>query len=80
MGRAEDDLDIRPWHSQQHRTQLSRGLGSAGMRADTDYIVTEHGVAELRHKDIDQKAEALTAVATSEFRETLERSWSDPSA
>ena len=51
-----------------------------GMRADTDYIVTEHGVADLRHKDIGQKAEALTAVAAPEFRDALERSWTDSPA
>jgi len=46
-----------------------------GVRADTDFIVTEYGVADLRHKDVDQKAEALTAVAAPEFREPLARSW-----
>ena len=46
-----------------------------GVRGDTDYIVTEYGVAELRHKDVDQKAEALIAVAAPAFREELEAAW-----
>jgi len=50
-----------------------------GVRADTDYIVTEHGVADLRHKDIDQKAAAIIAVAAPAFREGLERNWRDSS-
>ena len=48
-----------------------------GLRADTDYIVTEHGVADLRYKDVDSKAEALIAIAAPQFREELARSWRD---
>ena len=44
-------------------------------RADTDYIVTDYGVADLRYKDVDEKARALTAIAAPQFREELEREW-----
>ncbi len=46
-----------------------------GTRADTDLVVTEHGVADLRHKDVDQKAQALIAVAAPQYRESLARDW-----
>ncbi len=32
-------------------------------RADVDTVVTEHGVAELKHKSIDARADALIAIA-----------------
>jgi len=44
-------------------------------RCDTDTIVTEHGVADLRHKDLDQRAEALIAIAAPAFRATLANEW-----
>lgn len=46
-----------------------------GLRADTDFIVTDYGVADLRHKDTDQKAQALIAVAAPDFREELSKAW-----
>ena len=55
--------------------RLPQGAVVTGMRADTDYIVTEFGVADLRHKDEEEKARALIAVAHPSFREDLEKSW-----
>ncbi|MEL7454573.1 MAG: acetyl-CoA hydrolase/transferase C-terminal domain-containing protein, partial [Pseudomonadota bacterium] len=46
-------------------------------RADVDTIVTEHGVAELKHKTIEQRAEALIAIADPRFREMLSAAWKD---
>jgi 4-hydroxybutyrate CoA-transferase len=56
---------------------LAQGGVLTGLRSDTDYVVTEHGVAALRHKDVDEKAAALTAIAAPKFREELARQWRD---
>ncbi|MEO0682045.1 MAG: acetyl-CoA hydrolase/transferase C-terminal domain-containing protein, partial [Pseudomonadota bacterium] len=44
-------------------------------RADADVVATEHGVAELRWKGVDARAEALIAVAAPEFRDDLANAW-----
>jgi 4-hydroxybutyrate CoA-transferase len=40
-------------------------------RADADIVVTEHGVARLRDKSVDERAEALIAIADPAFRRDL---------
>ncbi len=40
-------------------------------RADADIVVTEHGVARLREKSLEERAEALIAIAAPAFREEL---------
>ena len=42
-------------------------------RADADIVVTEHGVARLRDKSIDERAEALIAIADPAFRDDAGR-------
>lgn len=44
-------------------------------RVDADCIVTEHGVADLRHLDVHQRAAALIAIAAPEHREGLASAW-----
>lgn len=44
-------------------------------RSDIDTVVTEHGVAELRDKGIDARAEALIAIADPALRDDLADSW-----
>ena len=44
-------------------------------RADADVVVTEHGLAELRWKDADARAEALIAIAAPQFRDGLANEW-----
>lgn len=44
-------------------------------RFDIDLVVTEHGVADLRGAEYDQRARALIAIADPPHRETLSRSW-----
>jgi 4-hydroxybutyrate CoA-transferase len=44
-------------------------------RADADVVVTEHGVAHLRDKSIDERAEALIAIADPAFRRELAAAW-----
>ena len=45
------------------------------MHADSDIVVTEFGVADLRHLDLDGRAAALIAIAPETARETLSRAW-----
>lgn len=44
-------------------------------RNDTDLVITEHGVADLRGTSLDQRAEALIAVAAPAFRAELAAAW-----
>ncbi|NJO36262.1 MAG: hypothetical protein HC871_00035 [Rhizobiales bacterium] len=44
-------------------------------RSDADYVVTEHGIAELRHKSLDDRAEALIAIADPSFQASLVDEW-----
>ena len=44
-------------------------------RADADIVVTEHGVARLRDKSVDERAEALIAIADPAFRDDLAAAW-----
>ena len=45
-------------------------------RFDTDLVVTEHGVADLRGKGHRARAEALVAVAAPPFQQALASAWS----
>lgn len=44
-------------------------------RADTDWVVTEHGAARLRGLDADARAQALIAIAAPKFRDQLRDAW-----
>lgn len=44
-------------------------------RADIDTVVTEYGVAELRDRSLDGRAEALIAIADPGHRDALVESW-----
>jgi acyl-CoA hydrolase len=44
-------------------------------RSDIDTVVSQHGVAELRGKGLDERAEALIAIAAPEFRDALWDEW-----
>ena len=50
---------------------ISADAAVTTMRADVDYVVTEHGVAHLRGKGLRQRAEALIAIADPAFRDQL---------
>jgi acyl-CoA hydrolase len=54
---------------------LPRATPVAVTRADADYVVTEHGVAELRHADLDTRAERLIAIAAPAHRDRLADEW-----
>ncbi|WP_454754679.1 acetyl-CoA hydrolase/transferase family protein [Cupriavidus necator] len=44
-------------------------------RSDADLVVTEWGVADLRHCTLDERARRLIAVAAPEFRDSLAEAW-----
>lgn len=44
-------------------------------RDDTDLVVTEHGVADLRGRSLDARADALIAVAGPTYRQALAVEW-----
>lgn len=50
---------------------LSPGTAVTTMRADVDFIVTEHGVAHLRGLGSRERAEALIAIADPAFRDQI---------
>ncbi len=50
---------------------LAPGTAVTTMRADVDYVVTEHGVAHLRGKGLRERAEELIAIADPAFRDQI---------
>ncbi len=52
---------------------LAEGAGVVATRADVHVVVTEHGVAPLRGRNLRERARALIGVADPRFREELER-------
>jgi 4-hydroxybutyrate CoA-transferase len=56
-------------------TELAAGAAVSCPRADIDYVVTEHGAARLKHKTIDERAEALIGIADPAFRDELADAW-----
>lgn len=57
--------------------KLDAGSMVSCARADVDYIVTEYGAARLRDKSVDERAEALVAIAAPEFRDQLANAWAE---
>ena len=65
-------------YSTAKRGEVSRIVPKIGgpatdPRADTQYIVTEYGIANLMGKSVTQRAEALIAIAHPDFRDGLIR-------
>lgn len=71
-----EPLGIAPFAGRVSRIApiLTPGAAVTTTRAHVQYVVTEHGVADLRGKNLAERAQALIAVAAPEFREGLERS------
>jgi 4-hydroxybutyrate CoA-transferase len=44
-------------------------------RIDADFVVTEHGIADLGFKSLDERAEAMIAIADPKFRDQLSEDW-----
>lgn len=53
---------------------LSPGAGMVGSRADVHFVVTEHGIATLRGRNVRERALELIQIAHPDFREELLRS------
>lgn len=51
--------------------ELDRGAAVTTSRNDVHYVVTEYGLADLRGKNISQRAEALIAICHPDFRDNL---------
>lgn len=52
-------------------TRLSPGSGVVITRGDVHYVVSEHGVAYLHGKNVEERALALISIAHPDFREVL---------
>lgn len=52
---------------------IAVGGGVVTSRADVQYVVTEYGIAQLRGKNLKDRAKALIAIAHPKFREELEK-------
>jgi len=50
---------------------FSAGAAVTVPRTYVDYVVTEHGIAELRGKTLKERAAALLEVSHPEFRDEL---------
>lgn len=51
--------------------QLTPGACVTTSRNDVHYVVTEYGIADLRGKSLQQRAEALISIAHPDFRDAL---------
>ena len=52
---------------------LSQGAGVVTTRFQADWIVTEHGIVNLKGKSLPERAKALIGLAAPQFREELEK-------
>ena len=52
---------------------LTPGAGVVTTRFQTNYLVTEHGIADLRGKNLAERAKAVISLAAPEHREELDR-------
>lgn len=50
---------------------LTHGAAVTTSRCDVDYVVTEHGIAQLRGNTLKERARQLIAIAEPAFREGL---------
>ena len=54
---------------------LNPGAGVVTTRAHVHYVVTEYGAADLYGKTLNERAEALIAIAHPAHRENLNKAW-----
>ena len=57
--------------------ELPAGTPVSVPRGDIGLVVTEYGVADLRGRSVDARAEALIAIAAPKFRDGLQEAWRD---
>lgn len=56
---------------------IPRGAGVVTTRADVHYVVTEYGIAQLFGRSLNERANALIAIAHPKFRAELEKEMSE---
>jgi acyl-CoA hydrolase len=56
---------------------LKAGAGVITTRSHVHYLITEHGIADLYGKTLNERARALISLAHPDDRESLEREWRD---
>ena len=56
---------------------LAPGTAVTTMRADVDYVITEHGVAHLRGMGLQERAEALLSIADPAFTDEIREEAAD---
>ena len=54
---------------------LKSGAGVVTTRAHVHYLVTEHGVANLYGKTLEERAKLLIDISYPDHREELEKAW-----
>lgn len=52
---------------------LTSGAGVVTTRFQTNYVATEHGIVNLRGKNLAERAKLMISIAAPEFREELDR-------
>ncbi len=77
--RSQGGLSFLAMLSTTHKGQnkikpvLTEGAGVVTTRFQTNYIVTENGIVNLRGKNLAERAKLMISVAAPQFREELER-------
>jgi acyl-CoA hydrolase len=56
---------------------LTPGAGVVTTRFQTNYIATEHGVVDLKGKNLAERAKLIISIADPAYREELERAAAD---
>ncbi|MCM1004731.1 MAG: 4-hydroxybutyrate CoA-transferase [Prevotella sp.] len=78
-GRSEGGISFLAMLSTTNKGQnkikpvLTEGAGVVTTRFQTNYVVTEHGIVNLRGKNLAERAKLMISVAAPEFREELDR-------
>ena len=80
--RAKNGLSILALQASTGKGEVSRIVSRIPQnalvsvpRSDADFVVTEHGIADLRFASVNQRAERLIAVAAPQFRDQLANDW-----
>ncbi len=80
--RAKNGLSILALQASTAKGEISRIVSRIPQdalvsvpRSDADFIVTEHGIADLRFASVQQRAERLIGIAAPKFRDELANEW-----
>jgi 4-hydroxybutyrate CoA-transferase len=80
--RAKNGISILALQASTRKGEVSRIVSRIPQnalvsvpRSDADFIVTEHGIADLRFASVNQRAERLIAIAAPQFRDQLANDW-----